>query len=111
MEKKRVLWIDLLNICACICVLLLHTNFQYLQYDGSVSLPWLYGCIIFTVAYWAVPVFIMLSTCNLLNYQGGGKAILCQAIRANWDSVSLLEYSICCTLLCTERSIYLAGRN
>lgn len=52
MVKNRILWIDVLNICACLSVLLLHTNFQYLSYDGNITFSWLYGCLIFTIAFW-----------------------------------------------------------
>ena len=83
---------DVLNVLACICVLLLHTNFQYNYYDGHVTFPWLYGCFIFTVAFWAVPVFIMLSVCNLVCYSGGVKCFYIR--RFNRIGIPFLFWSI-----------------
>lgn len=58
---------DILNITACICVVLLHCNHQINIYKGSIDFPYIWGVFVNSVAFWPVPVFMMLSCCNLLN--------------------------------------------
>lgn len=71
MKKKRVIWVDLLNIVACFCVVWMHcTNDAVHHFTGEISSPYIIGVITHTVAYWPVPVFIMLSGYNLIAYHG-----------------------------------------
>lgn len=63
----RVVAFDLLNIAACMAVVMLHVNgaiwtFSYGRY-------WWTSLIGETVFYWAVPVFFMLSGANLMDYR------------------------------------------
>lgn len=68
MHQIRLLWMDILNITASICVILLHCNHhvKYL-YEGKIDFTYLWGVIVYHFAYWPVPIFMMLSGCNLLN--------------------------------------------
>jgi len=68
MQNKRLLWMDISNITASICVILLHCNHhvKYL-YEGKIDFTYLWGMIVYHFAYWPVPIFMMLSGCNLLN--------------------------------------------
>lgn len=76
-NQQRIIWIDVLNIVACLGVLLLHCNHQSKGYDGEITLSWIYGLIIYTISYFPVPVFLMLSGCTLIgrcnSYPGGVK--------------------------------------
>lgn len=67
MAKKRVVYFDLLNICAAICVVFLHCNGKARYY--SETLGWYQALAVEVVCYWAVPVFLMLTGANLMNYR------------------------------------------
>lgn len=67
MEKKRVVYYDLLNICAALCVIFLHCNGKAREY--SETLGWYQALAIEVVCYWAVPVFLMLSGATLIGYR------------------------------------------
>ena len=66
-SAKRVLYFDLLNICACICVVALHCN--GIVHSYSEARCWKTSLIVETVAYWAVPVFFMLTGATLMDYR------------------------------------------
>ena len=57
--KKYVLYYDLLNICACLCVIFMHCN--GIVHGFSDSRAWKEALIVEVLAYWAVPVFFMIS--------------------------------------------------
>lgn len=65
--KKRELYIDMLNIVACFCVICMHCNGIVHIYTGSLA--WKQSMVVETIAYWAVPVFFMLSGATLINYR------------------------------------------
>lgn len=65
-ENKRVLYFDVLNILACFCVIMLHHN--GIVHSFSDTIQWKQALIVEVVAYWAVPVFFMLTGATLLNY-------------------------------------------
>lgn len=65
--KKRVMYFDLLNICAAMCVILLHCN--GISHTYSDTIAWKQAMLVETVCYWAVPVFLMLSGANLMGYR------------------------------------------
>lgn len=67
------LWMDMLNITACLSVVLLHCNHDVKCQDHA-SLYLLYGIAVYTLFYWPVPIFLMLSFCNNVNYKNGVKA-------------------------------------
>ncbi len=64
---KRVIYFDILNILACLGVVLLHHNGVFWQYDGSGA--WAQSLVVEVVFYYAVPIFLMLSGATLLNYR------------------------------------------
>lgn len=66
-NKKRVIYIDVLNILACISVIFLHMNGIVHGYSNTRA--WKTALIFEVVCYWAVPVFIMLSGATLLRYR------------------------------------------
>lgn len=76
-SRKRVLWIDVLNICACVGVLILHTNSTTIHsFNGNIDFSFFWGVFTHSCFYWPVPVFLMLSGCNLIGCElGGGKNI------------------------------------
>lgn len=66
-KKNRVLYYDILNILSCFCVIWLHSN--GLVHNYSVGRYWATSLIVETIAYWAVPVFMMLSGATLMDYR------------------------------------------
>lgn len=66
-ESDRVLWIDVLNIVACMGVVLLHcTNGQVHGFNGHVSFEWTVGLFTHSAFLWPVNVFFMLSGLTLM---------------------------------------------
>ena len=63
----RIAYFDFLNIAACFCVICMHTN--GIVHTYSDTLAWKQALIVETLAYWAVPVFFMLSGATLMNYR------------------------------------------
>lgn len=68
MKQQRIAYFDLLNICACFCVICLHCN-NVVHYLYSNLRVWYQALAIETICYWAVPIFFMLSGATLLNYR------------------------------------------
>lgn len=56
----------MLNIIACFCVICMHCNGIVHRYSNSAE--WKQSMIVETIAYWAVPVFFMMSGATLMNY-------------------------------------------
>ena len=67
MKSKRIIYYDILNIFACICVVAMHCNGIVHEYSNSIE--WKQALVVETVAYWAVPIFFMLSGAKLLTYR------------------------------------------
>ena len=65
--SKHILYYDLLNICACLCVIFLHCN--GIAHFYSNTLAWKQALLVEVGAYWAVPIFFMLSGATLMNYR------------------------------------------
>lgn len=63
----RVLYFDILNILAAFSVVWIHFGNEVHWYDGSQVWYWCAG--IQAVAYWAVPIFFMLSGATLMTYR------------------------------------------
>ena len=81
MEKKRIIWIDALNVLACMGVLLLHcTNGEIHNFSGEISFNWIIGLCTHSFMLWPVNVFFMLSGFTLIKpsiiEMGGGEKIL-----------------------------------
>ena len=66
-KEKRVIYYDILNILAIIAVITMHCN--GIVHGNPNTRAWNFSLIIECICYWAVPVFIMLSGANLLNYR------------------------------------------
>lgn len=78
-ENNRVLWVDVLNIIACMGVLLLHcTNGQVHGFNGHVSFECVIGLLTHGVFLWSVNVFFMLTGLTLMRKSplGKGKNVL-----------------------------------
>ena len=65
--KQRKTYLDLLNILACICVIYMHCNGIVHTYSDTIE--WKQSMLVETLAYWAVPIFFMISGATLLNYR------------------------------------------
>ena len=66
-SRDSVVYFDLLNILACLCVISMHCNGIVHNFDNSDA--WRRSMVIETLAYWAVPVFCMLSGATMMNYR------------------------------------------
>nr|WP_319489986.1 acyltransferase [uncultured Caproiciproducens sp.] len=64
--SKRIVYYDVLNIMAAISVVWIHFGNEVHWYEGSRVWMWCAG--IQVLAYWAVPVFFMLTGATLMNY-------------------------------------------
>lgn len=74
MKKSRNLWMDLLNVFACMGVVLLHcTNRQIHSFDCNQDFSFYVGAFTHSFFYWPVPIFLMLSGANLLGYEKSWK--------------------------------------
>ncbi len=67
-KKGRYLYMDILNILACFCVVAIHHNNTLVMKYSDTAL-WKKSLVIECGLYWVVPVFVMLSGANLLNYR------------------------------------------
>ena len=65
--KSRVLYFDVLNILAALSVVFLHCNGNSFYFTSDLA--WLQAMMVEVICYWAVPVFVMLSGANLINYR------------------------------------------
>lgn len=66
-QKNRILWIDILNVIACMGVLLLHsTNAELHHFGGEISFNWCLGLLTHSFFLWPVDVFFMLSGYTLI---------------------------------------------
>lgn len=66
-HRDSVAYFDLLNILACLCVIGMHCNGIVHNFDNSDA--WRRSMAIEALAYWAVPVFCMLSGATMMNYR------------------------------------------
>ena len=66
-DNKRVLYYDLLNIAACVCVVALHCN--QMVHTWSHGKNWAVALLIEVIFYWAVPIFFMLTGATLMRYR------------------------------------------
>lgn len=67
LKNNRIIYFDILNILACICVVFLHMNGIVHQY--SQTRAWKTALVFEVICYWAVPIFVMLSGATLLKYR------------------------------------------
>ncbi|MBM6891761.1 acyltransferase family protein [Enorma massiliensis] len=63
----RIVYFDLLNICACLCVIFLHAN--SMVHTFAYGKNWVLALAIECVFYWAVPIFFMLTGATLMRYR------------------------------------------
>ena len=66
-KKKRYQYIDFLNIFACLSVIFMHCNGIVHTFENSRA--WKESMIVEAGAYWAVPVFFMISGATLIGYR------------------------------------------
>ena len=66
-DNTRILYFDILNIIAIISVVAMHCN--GIVHTYSKARAWSTSLIVDCVCYFAVPIFLMISGANLLNYR------------------------------------------
>lgn len=64
--KQRIVYWDLLKIIACFCVIVNHTN-SFIFNSTQPSLLWFISVIYYLISKIAVPIFILVTGCTLLN--------------------------------------------
>ena len=67
MERKRVVYFDVLNVLACLSVIGMHCNGLVHNYSDTAA--WRQALAVDVLAYWAVPIFIMISGATMMNYR------------------------------------------
>lgn len=65
-KQSRTLYFDVMNILACLAVIALHHNGHY--HNFSPTKGWIFSLMVECFFYWAVPLFLMISGANLLDY-------------------------------------------
>ncbi len=66
-KSKDLLYLNILNIVACIAVVYLHCN--GIVHKFTNTLAWKEALIIEVICYFAVPIFVMITGATLLNYR------------------------------------------
>ena len=64
--RNRVLYFDVMNVLACIAVVILHHNTAVHSFSNGRG--WVLSLMMECTFYWAVPIFLMVSGSNLLGY-------------------------------------------
>ena len=67
MTKKRIVYLDILNIIAIISVIAMHCN--GIVHGNINSRAWATSLIVECICYFAVPLFVMISGANLMKYR------------------------------------------
>lgn len=67
MNKKRIVYFDVLNTLACIAVVALHCHGSFFDYENSIE--WKVTEVVQILAHWAVPIFFMLTGATLMGYR------------------------------------------
>ena len=67
MTKKRIVYLDILNIIAIVSVIAMHCN--GIVHGNINSRAWATSLIVECICYFAVPLFVMISGANLMKYR------------------------------------------
>lgn len=67
--KERIVYFDVLNIVACMAVIFLHHNGLVHRYSADNESAWVQALIVEVIAFFAVPIFLMLSGATLMEYR------------------------------------------
>ena len=65
----RILYFDVLNIIACMAVIFLHHNNLVHNYSTSMQGAWSQALMVEVLAFFAVPIFLMISGATLMEYR------------------------------------------
>lgn len=68
-SKGRILYFDVLNIVACLAVIFLHHNGLVHKYSPGISEAWGQALAVEVIAFFAVPIFLMISGATLMEYR------------------------------------------
>lgn len=73
-KPKRIIYYDILNIIACFCVVLLHHNGIVHDFSNDVFMQvgqevWTQSLVVEVLAFFAVPIFLMLTGATLMEYR------------------------------------------
>lgn len=67
-EKERILYLDILNIIACIAVVCMHVNGTAVNTFSRTG-NWIFSLCVDCICYFAVPVFFMITGATLIDYR------------------------------------------
>lgn len=62
---SKKLYISILNIMACLCVIIFHCDGSWVS---DVKEHWIYSLVLQTLCVWCVPMFFMITGATLLDY-------------------------------------------
>ena len=97
----RKIWMDILNIVAIIGVVILHCNSEIYQFDGDVSVGFIWQSLIVSIFYWPVNVFFLITGANLIGYKKGWKTYTMRRLRRT--VIPYVAWSIIyCLLICRD---------
>lgn len=60
-KKERVIYLDIIRIFSCFCVIVLHVSSSYWQDTSIQSISWHIFNFYDSMTRWTVPVFVMIS--------------------------------------------------
>lgn len=66
-KSTYISYIGIMNVAACFCVIMLHTNGVYWTHPNGKL--WYTSSLIECVCYWAVPIFFMITGATLFDYR------------------------------------------
>ena len=103
MNKKRIVYYDLLSVVAIFCVLWMHCNGIVHTYANTAA--WKQSLVVEVIAYWAVPIFFMLSGATLMSYRNKYTTKTYFTKRIQKTLIPLLAWSIIIFIwkYCTNR--------
>lgn len=93
-NNKRCIWIDILKITACFCVIINHNGGFLLEYAGNNNYTVLFYSIFFSICKIGVPIFLMITGYLLLTKEESYKRIFKRIYRIFMPLlfISLLVY-------------------
>lgn len=95
----RIVYLDILNIIACIAVVCMHVNGTAVN-TFARSGNWLFSLLVDCVCYFAVPVFFMITGATLIDYRKRYDTKVFVKKRVNRTMIPFLFWSVVAILWC-----------
>lgn len=90
---KKKLYISVINVIACLGVVILHANGIFWQHPSGFL--WISANFLETFFYWSVPLFFMITGATLIDYNKrySTTAFFSEADQKDSCAILILEYS------------------